>query len=189
MQNTQEEMPLDIKTDIKIAFDFMKGEKNTINKLKLRTLLFSFAMYKYSAKDINEYIDEQLLEMGMDQNKENFTFDEVCDLINQRLDNARERESDELFDYISNRKIHQDKITKKELENIFQNYKLGVDAEDLDKMLSYMTDNNDEDTEKNDELLFEENEEDEEEYKQKKKKKKINYVTREQFKKFYTDKK
>ena len=27
MQNTQEEMPLDIKTDIKIAFDFMKGEK------------------------------------------------------------------------------------------------------------------------------------------------------------------
>ena len=189
MQNTQEEMPLDIKTDIKIAFDFMKGEKNTINKLKLRTLLFSFAMYKYSAKDINEYIDEPLLEMGMDQNKENFTFDEVCDLINQRLDNARERESDELFDYISNRKIHQDKITKKELENIFQNYKLGVDAEDLNKMLSYMTDNNDEDTEKNDELLFEENEEDEEEYKQSKKKKKINYVTREQFKKFYTDKK
>ena len=107
----------------------------------------------------------------MDQNKENFTFDEVCDLINQRLDNARERESDELFDYILNRKIHQDKITKKELENIFQNYKLGVDAEDLDKMLSYMTDNNDEDTEKNDELLFEENEEDEEEYKQSKKKK------------------
>ena len=80
----------------------------------------------------------------------------------KRLDNARERESDELFDYISNRKIHQDKITKKELENIFQNYKLGVDAEDLDKMLSYMTDNNDDDTEKNDELLFEENEEDEE---------------------------
>ena len=91
--------------------------------------------------------------------------------------------------YISNRKIHQDKITKKELENIFQNYKLGVDAEDLDKMLSYMTDNNDDDTEKNDELLFEENEEDEEEYKQSKKKKKINYVTREQFKKFYTYKK
>ena len=186
------EMPLDIITDIKIAFDFMKSENNTINKLKLRTLLFSFVMYKYSAKDINEYIDEQLEQMGMEPDKENFTFDEVCALINKKLEHARERESDELFDYISSKKNQREKITKKELENIFSNYKLGVEEEDLDKMLNYMV-NNDE-TEPNDELLMEENEDDEDDelnnkIKETKKKKKINSVTREQFKKFYTEKK
>ena len=184
-ENASNEMPLDIKTDIKMAFDFMKSENNTINKLKLRTLIFSFVMYKYSAKDINDYIDDKLSEMGIPEDQENFTFDEVCALINEKLDEARERESDELFDYISSRRIQRDKITKKELENIFQNYKLGVEDEDLDKMMNYMV-NNDE-SEQN-----EENEDDEDEeikISTNKKKKKINSVTREQFKKFYTEKK
>ena len=186
------EMPLDLITDIKIAFDFMKSENNTINKLKLRTLIFSFVMYKYSAKDINEYIDNQIIQMGIQEDKENFTFDEVCALINKRLEVARERESDELFDYIASKKNQRDKITKKELENIFNNYKLDVEQEDLDKMMNYMV-NNDE-TEPKDELLFEENEEDEEDelnnkINENKKKKKINSVTREQFKKYYTEKK
>ena len=188
-QNYNSEMPLDIKTDLKIAFDFMKNEKNTINKLKLRTLIFSFVMYKYSAKDINEYIEDQMKELGMPEDQENFTFDELCTIISDRLEEARERESDELFNYIASKKNHVDKITKRELENIFDTYKLGVDKEDLEKMMNYMA-NNDE-TEQNEELLMEENEEDEEENKieEIKKKKKINSVTREQFKKFYTEKK
>ena len=188
-ENASNEMPLDIKTDIKMAFDFMKSENNTINKLKLRTLLFSFVMYKYSAKDINDYISDQLNKMGIPEDQENFTFDEVCELINEKLDDARERESDELFDYISSKKFQREKITKKELENIFNNYKLGVEAEDLDKMINYMV-NNDE-SEQN--ASAEENEEEEEDEEIKidinKKKKKINSVTREQFKKFYTEKK
>ena len=188
-QNYSSEMPLDIKTDLKIAFDFMKSEKNTINKLKLRTLIFSFVMYKYSAKEINEYIEDQMKELGMPEEQENFTFDELCTIISDRLEDARERESDELFNYIASKKNHVDKITKRELENIFDTYKLGVDKEDLEKMMNYMA-NNDE-TEQNEELLMEENEEDEEENKieEIKKKKKINSVTREQFKKFYTEKK
>ena len=188
-QNYNSEMPLDIKTDLKIAFDFMKNEKNTINKLKLRTLIFSFVMYKYSAKDINEYIEDQMKELGMPEDQENFTFDELCTIISDRLEEARERESDELFNYISSKKTYVDKITKKELENIFDNYKLGVDKEDLEKMMNYMA--NSDETEQNEELLVEENEEDEEENKieEIKKKKKINSVTREQFKKFYTEKK
>ena len=188
-ENASSEMPLDIKTDIKMAFDFMKSENNTINKLKLRTLLFSFVMYKYSAKDINDYIDDQLSEMGIPEDQENFTFDEVCELINEKLDDARERESDELFDYISSKKFQREKITKKELENIFNNYKLGVEAEDLDKMVNYMVNNNE--SEQNDEAEENEEDEDEEEIKisTNKKKKKINSVTREQFKKFYTEKK
>ena len=188
-ENASNEMPLDIKTDIKMAFDFMKSENNTINKLKLRTLLFSFVMYKYSAKDINDYINDQLNKMGIPEDQENFTFDEVCELINEKLDDARERESDELFDYISSKKFQREKITKKELENIFNNYKLGVEAEDLDKMINYMV-NNDE-SEQNASAEENEEEEDEEEIKIdiNKKNKRINSVTREQFKKFYTEKK
>ena len=188
-QNYNSEMPLDIKTDLKIAFDFMKNEKNTINKLKLRTLIFSFVMYKYSAKEINEYIEDQMKELGMPEDQENFTFDELCTIISDRLEEARERESDELFNYIASKKTYVDKITKRELENIFDNYKLGVDKEDLEKMMNYMA--NSDETEQNEELLVEENEEDEEENKieEIKKKKKINSVTREQFKKFYTEKK
>ena len=189
-QNISSEMPLDVKTDLKIAFDFMKNETNTINRLKLRTLVFSFVMYKYSAKEINEYIEEQMKELGMSDEQENFTFEELCAIISPRLDEAKERESDELFNYISSKKNYVNKISKKELENIFSNYKLGIEQEDLNKMINYMV--NTDEVGQNNELLSEENEEDEEENKIEeniKKKKKINSVTREQFKKFYTEKK
>ena len=189
--NISSEMPLDLKTDLKLAFDFMKSDKNTINKLKLRTLIFSFIMYKYSAKEINEYIEDEMKELGIPADQENFTFDELCAIISDRLEEARERESDELFNYISSKKNYVDKITKRELENIYDNYKLGVDREDLEKMMNYMV-SNDETESNNDELLLEDNEEDEEENKIQeniKKKKKINSVTRDQFKRFYTEKK
>ena len=189
-QNISSEMPLDIKTDLKIAFDFMKNETNTINRLKLRTLVFSFVMYKYSAKEINEYIEEQMKDLGMSDDQENFTFEELCAIISPRLEEAKERESDELFNYISSKKNYVNKISKKELENIFSNYKLGIEQEDLNKMINYMVSTDE--VGQNNELLSEENEEDEEENKIEeniKKKKKINSVTREQFKKFYTEKK
>ena len=189
-QNISSEMPLDIKTDLKIAFDFMKNETNTINRLKLRTLVFSFVMYKYSAKEINEYIEEQMKDLGMSDDQENFTFEELCAIISPRLEEAKERESDELFNYISSKKNYVNKISKKELENIFSNYKLGIEQEDLNKMINYMVSTDE--IGQNNELLSEENEEDEEENKIEeniKKKKKINSVTREQFKKFYTEKK
>ena len=53
------EIPDDIKKDIKLTLDLYKNENNKINKLKLRTLLFSFVMYKLSPSDINAYIDSK----------------------------------------------------------------------------------------------------------------------------------
>ena len=175
------EMPLDIKTDIEIAFNLMKNENNKINKLKLRTLLFSFVMYKYSANDINKYIESKT-----SPNQEIFTFDEVCYLINDKLKDARERESDELFNYIAKNKGESSKVTRRDLEKIFHNYDLGVENEELDKMIDYMIKKND--TEQN-ELYVEENEDENEEEEKKKDEKQKNskYVTRSQFKKFYTE--
>ncbi len=177
------EMPLDIKTDIQIAFNLMKSENNTINKLKLRTLIFSFIMYKYSALEINEYIESKT-----SPDQEIFTFDEVCYLINEKLKEARERESDELFNYIAKNKGESSRVSNKDLERIFQNYDLGVETNELDKMIDYMIKKNDSE---HDEVYVEENEnEDEKEEEEKKKdekQKSLKYVTRSQFKKFYTE--
>ena len=172
MASTDEvEMPLDIKTDIQIAFNLMKNESNKINKLKLRTLLFSFVMYKYSAKDINEYIETKT-----SPDQEIFTFDDVCFLINEKLKEARERESDELFNYIAHNKSESVKVTRGDLDTIFKTYELGVEDDELDKMMDYMIKKNDSE---HDELNVEENEEED-------KNKNKKSVTREQFKKFYT---
>ena len=49
----KDEIPFDLKNDIKIAYNLFKNENNKITKLKLRTLLFSFIMFESSAGDIN----------------------------------------------------------------------------------------------------------------------------------------
>ena len=56
------ELPIDVKNDLLLAFNLYKNENNKINKLKLRTILFSFVMYKYSSSEINEFIEAKTLE-------------------------------------------------------------------------------------------------------------------------------
>ena len=82
MIEEENEIPSDLKNDIQLAFDLFKNEKEKISKLKLRTLLFSFVMYKNSASDINNYIEEQI-----NPEQEEFSFNEVCDFVNLKLKN------------------------------------------------------------------------------------------------------
>ena len=159
------EMPLDLKTDITIAFDLLKNENNQINKLKLRTLLFSFVMYKYSAFDINEYIEKNY------EDQELFTFNDVCDLINGKIKDAKKRESDELFNYIA-KKNESSTLKKKDLVDAFKENEIEVDDDEIDKMLEYMSKNN-----YNSDINRNEDQE---------KNKKPVFVTRSQFKNFYT---
>ena len=56
------ELPIDVKNDLLLAFNLYKNENNKINKLKLRTILFSFVMYKYSSSEINEFIESKTLQ-------------------------------------------------------------------------------------------------------------------------------
>jgi hypothetical protein len=74
-----EEMTDELKNDLEIAFNVFKNEHHKISKLKLRTLLFSFAMYKSSARDINEYIAENT------DKKDEFTFEDLYKLVYQKL--------------------------------------------------------------------------------------------------------
>ena len=169
------EMPLDIKTDIQIAFNLMKSENNTINKLKLRTILFSFVMYKYSASDINQFIESRTL-----KEKEFYSFDDVCDLVKEKLLESKERESDELFNYIVNNKKEKteiNKMNKTQLSQAFKDNEINIEESELDKMIDYMN--------KKD---VEEEEEEDDENKEKKSKKE-GEVGRNEFKKFFIEQK
>ena len=127
------EISADIKNDIKLAFDLYKNENNKINKLKLRTLLFSFIMYKSSPSDINDYIDSK-----ESNGKELYSFEDVCDLINDRLEEAKESDADELYDYIVNNKNDSSKISKKQISNAFSSCNIDVDDKEIDRMIDYI---------------------------------------------------
>lgn len=74
-----EEMTEDMKNDIQLAFNIYKNDKGFVNKLKMRTLLFSFAMYKSSPKDINDFIAEYY------PNQEEFELEQLIRLVNSKL--------------------------------------------------------------------------------------------------------
>ena len=168
------DIPLDIKNDIELAFNIYKNENNKINKLKLRTILFSFIMYKYSASDINEFIESRTL-----KEKELYNFDDVCDLVKEKLNESKERDSDELFNYIVNSK-EKNKMTKKQLIDAFKGNDIDVDEKEIDKMLDYMN---------RKKLEEEEDIEEKESENTKKETLSKDMITRSQFKQFYVEQK
>jgi hypothetical protein len=76
---TTDELTEDLKNDLILAFNLFKNEEGKVNKLKLRTLLFSFAMYKSAPKDINDYISEYY------PKQEEFTFEQLCKLVFNKM--------------------------------------------------------------------------------------------------------
>jgi hypothetical protein len=78
-KSSSEEMTEDLKNDLEIAFNIFKNEHGKLSKRKFRTLLFSFAMYKSSAKDINDYITENT------DKKDDYTFDDLYRLVFQKM--------------------------------------------------------------------------------------------------------
>ena len=165
----KEELPVDIKNDLQLAFNLYKNENNKINRLKLRTILFSFVMYKSSSSEINEFIASKT-----ESDKEYYSFDDVCDLVKEKLSDSKSRESDELFDYIVNNKNNKSEInrmTKKQLMNAFEENEIHLEPNEIDEMLEYMNKN---------EADEEENEEEDN-----KKNKKFNDVGRYEFKQFF----
>ena len=157
----------DLKNDIRLAFDIYKTKNDTINKLKLRTILFSFIMYKNSAGEINKDIEE-----NSKPDQEEFTFDDVCKLINIKIGSSKLKEADEIFNYITN-KNDSSHLNSDDFKKVFKDYNIGVDDNEIKELMQYIV----EDKKHNDE---EEGEEEED----------INEaipssITRNQFKNFY----
>ena len=131
-ENSYEGMSVDLKNDILLAFNLFKNEKNKISKLKLRTLLFSFIMYKSGSGEINQFIDEQTSE-----DQEFFTYDEVCRMINFKLRSAKEKESDELFGFIASNK-NDTYLSEKELAKAYKTFELEANDKDIKEMMRYI---------------------------------------------------
>ena len=128
--NQEEEMSIDVKHDIKLAFNLYKNEKNQINKLKLRTILFSMVMYKSSASDINQFIEEQT-----SPEKEWFNYDDVCKLVKLKHKFAKEKEAEEVYNFLCG---NSHKLTEENIKAGFDAYGVGVSKEEIQEMMKYM---------------------------------------------------
>ena len=159
----------DLKNDIRLAFDIFKTKNETINKLKLRTILFSFIMYKNSAGDINKYIDE-----NTNPEQEEYTFNDVCDLIDTKIQESKIREADEIFNYIL-RKTENTSLNVDDFAEAFKNYNIGVEKNEIQELMQFIV----EDKKKN------EDEDESDEYEEENNEGIPSKITRSQFKKFY----
>ena len=132
----KDEIPFDLKNDIKIAFEIFKNENNKINKLKLRTLLFSFIMFESSAGDINKYIEDKI-----SPTQQTFDLDDVYDLVNDKLKEAKIKEANELYNSI-NGSDNAENVKESDLNKAFKKHKIDISDEEIKEMFYYMNQNN-----------------------------------------------
>ena len=130
----KDEIPFELKNDIKIAYDIFKNESNKITKLKLRTLLFSFIMFKSSAGEINKYIEDTI-----SPSQELFDLDELYLLIKLKLKEAKEKEADELI-YAINGNETSEIVKESDFLKILQKHKIDMNEKDVKEMFQYMND-------------------------------------------------
>ena len=130
---SKEEMPVDLKNDILLSFNLYKDANNKIPKSKVRTILFTFVMYKSAASEINSYIEQVTSE-----DKEFFTYDEVCRLINFKLGEAKANEGEEIFTYMSGRS-ESNYLTESDMVKAFKNFELDVGEKEIKEMIKLIT--------------------------------------------------
>ena len=128
----KDEIPFELKNDIKISFDLFKNENNKINKLKLRTILFSFIMFKSSAGEINRYIEETI-----SPTQEFFNLDELELLIKLKLKEAKSKEANELL-YAINGNDTSEVVKESDFLKTLQRLKIDMNEEDVKEMFQYI---------------------------------------------------
>ena len=128
----KDEIPFELKNDIKIAFDLFKNENNKITKLKLRTLLFSFIMFKSSASEINRYIEDTL-----SPKQELFDLDDLNLLIRLKLKEAKLKEANELI-YTINGNESSEIIKESDFLKTLQKHKIDMNEKDVKEMFQYI---------------------------------------------------
>lgn len=102
-----EELTEDMKNDIALAFNLLQNENSNLNylekipKIKLRTLLFNFAMYKSAPVEINDFIDQFF------PDKEFYSYEDVCELVKNRVAIVKEREIEDIWYLLSGGKSNQ----------------------------------------------------------------------------------
>ena len=135
--NEKDEIPFELKNDIKIAFDLFKSEGNKITKLKLRTLLFCFIMFKSSAAEINRYIEETI-----SPTQEFFNFDEFSLLIKLKLKEAKLKEANELL-YAINGNDTSEIVKESDFLKLLQKHKIDMNENEVKEMFQFINEDED----------------------------------------------
>ena len=126
----EDELSPDLRNDILLSFNLYKNDSGKIAKLKLRSMLFSFVMYKSPPSEINDYIEEQT-----SPEQELFTFEEVCKLVQYKIKAAKEKEAEELFNYLTSNK---QELTKDKIKKAFDDNQIGLTEEEIKEMIQFM---------------------------------------------------
>ncbi len=174
----KDEIPFDLKNDIKIGFELFKNENNKINKLKLRTLLFSFIMFESSAGDINKYIEQKI---SPDQDL--FDLEDVYNLVKDKLRHAKSKEADELLNFINGNETS-DVVKESDLSKAFQKHKIDISPKEIKEMFLYMNPENENIINFNN---LDKKEKDKENKEKDKEKEKELTISKEKFRNFYID--
>ena len=133
----KDDIPFELKNDLKIAFDIFKNENNKINKLKLRTILFSFIMFKSSAGEINRYIEETI-----SPTQEFFDLEELSLLIRLKLKEAKLKEANELL-YAINGNETSEVVKESDFLKTLEKHKIDMNEKDVKEMFQYINDDKD----------------------------------------------
>ena len=129
--SANDEIDQELKNDLLLAFNIYKNDENKINKLKLRTILFSFVWYKSSARNINEFISEIF------PSKDEFTFENLVKLVNKRIKLSKEKEAEDLFNYINGGKVTSI-INETDLYNAFEVNQIEISEREIHEMIGFM---------------------------------------------------
>ena len=112
-------------------------------------------------------------------------------LINEKLEEAKENDANELYDYIVNNKSDSSKITKNQIIKAFENCHIDLDEKEIDKMIDFIkhkkTNGEELSEEKQEEQKENENENDEGEKKKNSGVKENVSINRDEFKEFYVE--
>ncbi|MCQ2821491.1 MAG: hypothetical protein MJ252_29895 [archaeon] len=173
-----DELSPDMKHDILLAFNLYKNDAGKITKLKLRSMLFSFVMYKTSPNEINEYIERQTA-----PDQELFSYEEVCRLVQIKFKKAKEKEADEIFSYLSSNKSE---LTKAKIKKAFEDNGVQMNEEEIKEMMQFMI-NTEKEAEYNEEEEQQQEGSETDSNKGKEEEEKNIVVSKGAFRKFYTN--
>jgi Ca2+-binding EF-hand superfamily protein len=135
IKKKQEDLNEDMKNDLYLGFNLMKNNRGKLSKLKLRSLLFNFVMYKSSPSDINEFINECF------PKQEEFSYEEFIHLVLVKNAFIKERDIDDIWSLISTSK--QPHTSKNELKKAFNSVGIECQDKELIEMIDYIKQDSD----------------------------------------------
>lgn len=125
-----EELNEDIKNDLFLGFNLMKNNRDKLSKLKLRSLLFNFAMYKSSPNEINDYINEVF------PRQDEFSYDDFLRLVTLKYSYLKEKEFEDTWNLFSSSKHGQS--NKEELVKCFVDGGIDVNEKEVEEMVWFI---------------------------------------------------